>query len=232
MLGGFYIQLNPRRAPFRDPGLRRRLLEQTDFFAYATVRNWVLASPATHILPYGLEEYSLFPPLHKTPPPAATGSEQPTVRAVAVNMASGIRRDFLPVLQQEFRRLGIEVVSTWAAYEEWTSATHHGDFDLTCFYYMLDVPLALHFYEQIFTSGLELNPGVAVADAQRLLAQCRREPDPRRRIELLAGLEEIARREAFLIPVFNPLAMLGCKRDAPPVALSHMLQLSFPVGDP
>ncbi len=225
MLGGFYLLLNPARPPFSNAELRRQLLHQIDFFADEQVRGWPLSSPATHILPYGFEETSLFPPLTRVepaPPP------KQRIRAISVDFTRGIRQQFLPILARELAHLGIDLTTSWVEYEEWVARKKRGDFDISCFYFMLDLPQPRHFYEMVFTDGLELNPGMEIADAKALLERCRIEPDPRRRLELLAQLEEIARREAFLIPVFNSLAQMGKKHGTPPARLDSMLRLIFP----
>ncbi|HLP44769.1 MAG TPA: hypothetical protein VK469_02420, partial [Candidatus Kapabacteria bacterium] len=103
-----------------------------------------------------------------------------------------------------------------------------GTVDLTTLYYIADVPLSSYFYETLFIPGHELNLfAYEVPEALALLDAYRKEIDEMKKLKILSRLEEIAQEEAFLIPLLNPLSLLGYKNNIKNAAIDKFLIINF-----
>lgn len=230
ILGGFYIGLNPGAAETADPGFRRWLASRFDFDGLLSRKKWDIVSPSHRVLPYGMAEYFLFRPIVRQPEERRYFPQLKRLRAV--NMQSSIRPELLAFMREELARNNVQLDLEWGSYQEVEARKGRGDYNLTSFFYLTDVPLAIHFYELLFTPGLELNPGYTVPEALRLLADYREERDGRRRLEILLRLEEIARAECFQIPVCNPVTTLGFRRPIGRLRLNYLLQFDLSPDQP
>jgi ABC-type transport system substrate-binding protein len=66
-----------------------------------------------------------------------------------------------------------------------------------------------------------------VPEALELLDTYRKETDEIKKLKILSRLEEIAQEEAFLIPLFNQLTILGYKNDVKNVTIDKLLNINF-----
>jgi len=95
-------------------------------------------------------------------------------------------------------------------------------------YFLIDTPLSSYFYETLFTPGHELNRiGYTVPEALQLLNDFRQETDELKKLKILSQLEEIAQEEAFVIPLANPLSILGYKDHLKNVKVDRSLNIYF-----
>ena len=227
ILGAFYLQLNPQKGALRDARLRRFLLHLFDFPKLLRQRNWDFASPATHILSYGIPEYFLFKPFQRSSP--ANPRPSGPIRIHALSLKSDIRPELFEFISHRLLQEDIVLDVEWLENsQELFDRLDQGDFELTAFYHMPDVPIAIHFYEIVFQPGLELNPGFEFPEAKKLLEEYYLSEEERQRLHILAQLEELSRKEAILVPVFNHLSFRGYRRCAANMEMNYLLQFLYP----
>lgn len=225
IVGSFYLQMNPERGALSDQALRRFILHLFDFPAMLQEKKWAFASPATHVISYGVPEYFLFKPFSRSP------AEHPRppgfIRLRAISTETGVRPELMEFVRSRLEEEKIILDIDWLRGQEFFDRLDRGDFDLAAFYHMLDVPIAIHFYEILFSPGMELNRNFKYPEAYELLAEYQRDLDEKRRLHLLARLEELARDQAVLVPVFNPLNFLGYRQRARDVRLNYLLHFVY-----
>lgn len=224
--GGFYFKPNPTNGPFKDKQLRT-------FFKYfvrsqveARNENWVLTTPVDLVLPYNLTGYFVFNPIpHQDfKPYAPTGK----VTIKCINPKFGIREELFALLKKKLKKYNVTLDIQWNSMPEIHELERKGALDLTSLYYIVDVPLSSYFYETLFIPGHELNLfGYEVPEALDLLDTYRKETDEIKKLKILSRLEEIAQEEAFLIPLFNQLTILGYKNDVKNVTIDKLLNINF-----
>jgi ABC-type transport system substrate-binding protein len=226
IFGGFYFKPNPINGPFKDKQLRT-------FFKYfvrsqveARNENWVLTTPVDLVLPYNLTGYFVFKPIpHEDfKPYAPTGK----VSIKCVNPKFGIREELFALLKKKLKKYNVTLDLQWNSMPEIHEMERKGTLDLTSLYYIVDVPLSSYFYESLFIPGNELNLfGYEVPEALQLLDAYRKETDDIKKLKILSRLEEIAQEEAFLIPLFNQLSILGYKSEVKNVSIDKFLDINF-----
>ena len=226
--GGFYFQLNAKKGPFRDKGLRTFfkyfILSHSKDFTEA--EKWELTIPSFLVLPYSLTGYFVFKPM--TPGNYKAYMPRQKVHVQCINDKSGIRKRLMPLLKRKLRKYNIELELHWDSLDNIVRRERKGDFDLTSVYYLADIPLSSYFYETLFTPGHELNLfGYEVPEALKLLGQYRKETEELKKLKILARLEEIAQEEAFFVPLMNPLALLGYKNHIKNVRIDKFLNVYF-----
>ncbi|MDQ1350449.1 MAG: peptide/nickel transport system substrate-binding protein [Acidobacteriota bacterium] len=224
--GGFYFKLNPISGPFKDKRLRT-------FFKYfvrsqveARNENWVLSTPVDLVLPYNLTGYFVFNPIpHENFKPfAPTGK----VTIKCINPRFGIREELFSLLKKKLKKFNVSLDLQWSSMPNILGMERKGSLDLTSVYYISDVPLSFYFYETLFLPGHELNLfGYEAPEALELLDTYRKEIDEIKKLKILARLEEIAQEEAFLIPLFNQLTILGYKSQVKNVNIDKLLNINF-----
>lgn len=223
ILGGFYIFCNPSRGFLKDREMRRFFMQAGDYAPLIRKHHWNLYSPTTHVLPYGLEEYFLFRPLNPIRNKPARLEKGATIHAIGLSL--GIREVFVPHVIEMMKKYNLDFQVEWLPSREHWRRVRTGDFEVAFMYYLMDVPLAYHFYDSLFTPGEELNPGYAVERAQRLLEEYKTSTDPLSRLNILWQLETVAREEAFFIPVYNILAAVGHKKNLIFPYINYLLQV-------
>lgn len=226
IFGGFYFKLNPKNGPFKD----KRLRTFFKYFARSQVEarneNWVLTTPVDLVLPYNLTGYFVFNPIpHQDFKPfAPTGK----VTITCVNPRFGIREELFSLLKKKLKKYNVSLDLKWNSMPNILEMERKGDLDLTSVYYITDVPLSFYFYETLFIPGHELNLfGYEAPEALELLDTYRKETDEIKKLKILARLEEIAQEEAFLIPLFNQLTVLGYKNGVKNVTIDKLLNINF-----
>lgn len=224
--GAFYFKLNPKSGPFKDKRLR------TFFKYFIRSRNvskgqkWVLTTPYDLVLPYSLTGYSVFKQIAPRDFKPYIPGKKVTIKCV--NSRAGIRRPLFPLLKKKLKKYNIHLELHWDSLSNIYKQERAGTVDLTAVYYMADVPLSSYFYETLFTPGHELNLfEYEVPEALKLLNDYRRETDQIKKLKLLSRLEEIAQEEAFLIPLVNPLSLLGYKKHLKNVSIDKFLNVNF-----
>lgn len=223
ILGGFYIYCNPSRGVLQNRDMRLFFMQAGDYESLIRKHHWSLYSPATHIIPYGLEEYFLFRRLNPIRHKPAPLNQNAVIHAIA--LSAGIREVFIPHVTEIMKKYNLYLEVEWLPGREHWRRVRTGDFEVAFMYYLMDVPLAYHFYDSLFTPGEELNPGYVVERAQRLLEEYKTTADPLSRLNILWKLETVAREEAFFIPVYNILAAVGHKKNLSFPYTNYLLQI-------
>ena len=225
--GAFYIKLNPREGPFKDKKLRTYLKDIILSLDLVENEKWELMAPCKMILPYSLTGYFVFDPI-------APGNFQElmpkkTIKISCLNPNYGIRTTLMPLLKKKLKKYNLDLELKWAKNLDIVRFQERkASFDLTTLYYLVDIPLSSYFYETLFTPGHELNLfGYKVPKAMELLADYRKEDDELKKLKVLSQLETIAQEEAFLIPLMNPLSILGYKDSVKNVKIDKFLQINF-----
>jgi len=226
IFGGFYLKPNPKSGPFKDKQLRT-------FFKYfvrsedvARSENWVLTIPVDLVLPYNMTGYFVFNPIPRLDFKPFAPTAQVTIKCV--NPRFGIREELFALLKKKLKKYNISLDLQWDSMPDIHQMERIGALDLTSLYYIADVPLSSYFYETLFIPGHELNLfGYEAPEALELLDTYRKETDEIKKLKILARLEEIAQEEAILIPLFNPLSLLGYKNDVKNVTIDKFLNINF-----
>lgn len=226
IFGGFYFKLNPKNGPFKDKRLRT-------FFKYfvrsqveARNENWVLTTPVDLVLPYNLTGYFVFNPIPRQDFKLYAPTGKVTIKCI--NPRFGIREEMFSLLKKKLKKYNVSLDLQWNPMPKILEMEKKGALDLTSVYYISDVPLSFYFYETLFLPGHELNLfGYEVPEALELLDTYRKETDEIKKLRILARLEEIAQEEAFLIPLFNQLTVLGYKSDVKNVTIDKLLNINF-----
>lgn len=221
ILGGFYLMLNPDRGILKDRDFRHYLKQAANPALFLDEAWRTLYSPATHVLPYGLEEYFLF-----KPGPFDSRLPAPMKSPVTVNALSldtGIRPTFGHFLQEQLAKFNISLKIETVARRDYWNRIRDNQFELTFLYYLMDTPLAHYFYDMVFSPGMELHSGAPNQTAIDLLAAFQTTTQPLERLQILSQLEMIAWQEARLIPIYNLLAIMGHKRSVSSLRSSHLL---------
>jgi ABC-type transport system substrate-binding protein len=222
--GGFYFKLNPVKGPFKDKRLRtffKLFILAQDF---RKSQDWQLAMSTRLVLPYSLTGYSLFKDIEpgdfkKLVPPKK-------VKVRCVNPDSGIRPTLFPLLKKRLKQYNLDLELRWDGLANINRLERKGEVDLTGIYYLADIPLSSYFYESLFTPGHELNLfGYQVPEALELLEAYRNETGSLKKLKVLSRLEEIAQEEAILIPLVNPLYILGYKNHLKHVSIDKFLDM-------
>lgn len=226
IFGGFYFKPNPKSGPFKNKQLRT-------FFKYFVrsqdvVRNenWVLTIPVSLVLPYSMTGYFIFNPIpeHDFRPYAPNSK----VTIKCVNPRFGIREELFAMLKKKLKKYNVFLDLQWDTMSNIHEMEKKGTVDLTTLYYIADVPLSSYFYETLFIPGHELNLfAYEVPEALALLDAYRKEIDEMKKLKILSRLEEIAQEEAFLIPLLNPLSLLGYKNNIKNASIDKFLIINF-----
>lgn len=224
--GAFYFKLNASRGPFRDKRLRTFFKNFLLSWDPAHSEKWELTAPSRMVLPYSLTGYSVFNPM--VPGNFKDLAPQKRIKIKCVNSPAGIRQILLPLLKKKLSKYNLDLELEWEDLNIVQEREKKRDFDLTSYYYVVDVPLSSYFYENLFTPGHELNLfSYEVPEALELLAAYRKENDEFKKLKILSQLEAIAQEEAFLIPLLNPLSLLGYKGYVKNVRIDKFLNIYF-----
>ncbi len=224
--GAFYFKLNASKGPFKDKRLRTFFKNFILSWDPARSEKWELTAPSSMVLPYSLTGYSVFNPMvHGNFKDLAPPKR---IKIACVNSAAGIRQTLLPLLKKKLSKYNLDLELEWEDLNIVQEREKKRDFDLTSYYYVVDVPLSSFFYENLFTPGHELNlVCYEVPEALELLAAYRKETDEFKKLKILSQLEAIAQEEAFLIPLLNPLSLLGYKGYVKNVRVDKFLNIYF-----
>ena len=224
--GAFYFKLNASKGPFRDKRLRTFFKNFLLSWDPARSEKWELTAPSRMVLPYSLAGYSVFNPM--VPGNFKDLAPQKRIKISCVNSPAGIRQTLLPLLKKKLSKYNLDLELEWEELNIVQEREKKRDFDLTSYYYVVDVPLSSYFYENLFTPGHELNlVSYEVPEALELLAAYRKEKDEFKKLKILSQLETIAQEEAFLIPLLNPLSLLGYKGYVKNVRIDKFLNIYF-----
>jgi ABC-type transport system substrate-binding protein len=230
ILGGFYFKVNPKNGPFKNKQLR-------NFFKYFVrsqdiIRNenWVLTIPLSLVLPYNMTGYFVFNPIPENDFKPYAPKTEVTVKCI--NPTFGIREELFSMLKKKLKKYNVSLDIQWKTMTDIHKMEEKGTVDLTTIYYIADIPLSSYFYETLFIPGHELNLfAYEVPEALALLDSYREEKDEIKKLKILSRLEEIAQEEAFLIPLLNPLSLLGYKNNIKNVNIDKFLSINFEVMD-
>lgn len=224
--GAFYFKLNASKGPFRDKRLRTFFKNFILSWDPARSEKWELTAPYKMVLPYSLTGYSVFNPM--VPGNFKELAPKGKIKIDCVNPREGIRQTLLPLLKKKLSKYNLDLELEWEDINIVQEREKKGEFDLTSYYYVVDVPLSSYFYENLFTPGHELNLySYEVPQALELLAAYRKESDEFKKLRILSQLETIAQEEAFLIPLLNPLYLLGYKGYVKNVRIDKFLNIYF-----
>jgi ABC-type transport system substrate-binding protein len=224
--GAFYFKLNASKGPFRDKRLRTFFKHFILSWDLIGDEKWELVAPSKKVLPYSLTGYNVFNPM--VPGNFKDLAPQKRIKIACVNSTAGIRKTLLPLLKKKLSKYNLDLELEWDELNKIQEREKKGDFDLTSYYYVVDVPLSSYFYENLFTPGHELNLfNYEVPEALELLAAYRKENDEFKKLKILSRLETIAQEEAFLIPLLNPLSLLGYKGYVKNVRIDKFLNIYF-----
>lgn len=230
IFGGFYFIPNPQNGPFKDKRLRT-------FFKYfvrsrdiVLNEHWVLTTPLSLVLPYSLTGYFIFNPIPEQDFKPYTPLHKVIIKCV--NPRFGMREELFTLLKKKLKKYNISLDLRWDTINNIHDMEKKGTVDLTTLYYISDVPLSVYFYETLFIPGHELNLfAYKVPEALELLDTYRKENDEMKKLKILSRLEEIAQEEAILIPLLNPLSLLGYKNRVKNVAIDKLLIINFEAID-
>lgn len=224
--GAFYFKLNASRGPFRDKRLRTFFKNFILSWDPARSEKWELTAPSRMVLPYSLPGYSVFNPM--VPGNFKELAPREKIKIACVNPRDGIRQALMPLIKKKLSKYNLDLELEWEDINRVQEREKKRDFDLTSYYYVVDVPLSSYFYENLFTPGHELNLYCyEIPQALELLAAHRKENDEFKKLRILSQLETIAQEEAFLIPVLNPLYLLGYKGYVKNVRIDKFLNIYF-----
>lgn len=224
-LCSYYICLNPNRAPLTDKGLRQFLMNISDFSEVGRQLQWSTVSPATHILPYGLEEHFLFKPIARN-----LHSQQRLPHPISLQIPlfkAGIREQLAVYWKEQWAKYNVQIQVEWMENQEYWRRINANDYEVTFYSYAMDTPLAYHFFQILFTPGLELNPNYRLESAMDLLKEYENSPEPLQKLSILSRLEMLAREEAILIPIFNVVAQIGYKRNIRNLRSNYLFHIPF-----
>jgi len=226
--GAFYIKLNPIKGPFKDKKLRTFLKNLILSLDLVEKEKWELTAPCKMVLPYSLTGYFVFDTMTPENDFKKLMPKQ-NIKISCLNPNYGIRKTLLPRLKKKLKKYNLDLQLEWTnKLENVQTRERSQDFDLTTYYYLVDIPLSSFFYETLFTPGHELNLfGYIVPKAMKLLAEYRKENDELKKLKVLSQLEALAQEEAFLIPLMNPLYILGYKHPIKNVKINKFLQINF-----
>jgi ABC-type oligopeptide transport system substrate-binding subunit len=224
--GAFYFKLNASKGPFRDKRLRTFFKNFILSWDPARSEKWELTTPSRMVLPYSLPGYFVFNPM--VPGSFKELAPKEKIKIACVNPRAGIRQTLMPLLKKKLSNYNLDLELEWEDIDKVQEREKKRDFDLTSYYYVVDVPLSSYFYENLFTPGHELNLfNYEVPEALELLADYRKEKDEFKKLKILSRLETIAQEEAFLIPLLNPLSLLGYKSYVKNVRIDKFLNIYF-----
>jgi len=202
--------LNPTSGVFKDKKFRTFFKQYLLSVDFTKLGDWNYATSTRYVLPFGLTGYSLFKEFEKLELDDLIPKSPIRIRSYYVNR--GIRKIIFPFIQKDIKKHKVEIELNQSDWSELSPRMLRGDFDLTAFYYMVDIPNSFYFYESLFNVSGELNPtGYQVPEAKKLLQEYRMEPDEFKRIKILSQMEKIAHEEAFTIPILNSMCLLGYK---------------------
>lgn len=226
LTGSFLFLLNPKSGVFKDKHLRLFFKNYILSFDFIKSEKLDYASQATHVLPYGLSGYFVFKPFKKENFAKYIPQKKITVRCFYPN--TGIRKRIFPYLKEKLKEYNINLELHQETWAQLNPRMRRGDFDLTAFYYMVDIPNSFYFYENLFTSNIEMNPAnYQIPEALELLTAFREEVNELKRLKILSCLEEIAQDESFVIPYLNSLCLLGYKSFVKNAKVNSFLYIPF-----
>ena len=224
--GAFYFKLNASKGPFRDKRLRTFFKNFILSWDPARSEKWELTTPSGMVLPYSLPGYFVFNPM--VPGSFKELAPKERIKIACVNPTAGIRQTLMPLLKKKLSDYNLDLELEWEDINQVQEREKKRDFDLTSYYYVVDVPLSSYFYENLFTPGHELNlVCYEVPEALEILDAYRKEKDEFKKLKILSRLETIAQEEAFLIPLLNPLSLLGYKSCVKNVRIDKFLNINF-----
>jgi ABC-type oligopeptide transport system substrate-binding subunit len=230
IFGAYYFKLNARAGPFKDKRLRTFFKQFILSWKIASATGWELIAPTKLLLPHSLTGYSLFTNMAPGAPSKWKPPEK--VKVICVNAEGPIRRKLFMLLEEKLKPFNIELELQWIDYQELVKREIKGDFDMTFYFFVVDVPLSSYFYETLFTPGSELNRfGYEVPAALKLLTSYGKEKDELARLRILARLERIAQEESFVIPLMSPLTLVGYKEHIKNVRMDKYMLINFEAID-
>lgn len=230
VFGAYYFKLNPLAGPFKDKRLRTLFKQFILSLNIPANTGWELTIPARVMLPHSLTGYTLFRPMSAEPPSNLIRDKIVKLRCINVNLP--VRSELFPILKEKLQSYNFDLELTWVSGKEMLRRENTGEFDLTFYFFIVDVPLSSYFYRTLFTPGQELNRlGYRVSKAQEILASYDKEKDELLRLRLLAQLERIAQEESFVIPLMNPLYLVGYKKNIINVKMDKYSQIHFEAID-
>jgi len=224
--GGFYFKLNPVSGPFKNKELRKFFRDFILSYDFIKSQKWELTTPSRLVLPYNLSGYDIFNPI--TPGDFTRHIPSTPIKIRCVNDSSGIRKTLIPLLKEELKKYNLILEMEWDTITNIQSREKKGEVDMTAQYYVVDIPLSSYFYDTLFTPGHELNLfGYKNDTALQLLMAFHKEEDDLKRLKILSQLEQIAQEECILIPLVNPLTLLGYKDHLKNVSINKFLSIDF-----
>ena len=226
LAGSFLFLLNPKTGVFKDRKYRIFFRNYIHSLDYGKNENWDYESPSSHILPYGLDGYFVFKPFKKENFLKFAPEKEITVKCYYIDR--GIRKRIFPYLKEKLKMHNLKLELFQENWDQLTPRMRRGNFDLTAFYFMVEIPNSYHFYESLFTTSADINPyGYELPEAQNLLSAYMKEPSSLKRMKILSRLEEIAQNESFVIPYMNSLALIGFKNFVQNVKIDPFLNIHF-----
>jgi peptide/nickel transport system substrate-binding protein/oligopeptide transport system substrate-binding protein len=224
--GYFLFLLNPKNGVFAEKKLRRFFSQFILSLDLIETEKWKNVISSTHVLPYGLPGYFLFDPIITENFKKYAPKTKTSVRCFYTG--GGIRRSLFPLLKEKLEPYNMNLELTEETWDILTPRMRRGDFDLTAFYYIVDIPHSFYFYEALFSGSHDINPmGYQVKQANNLIAQYREEEDEIIQLKILSQLEKIAQKESYLVPFVNQTALLGYKQHIKNVKMNGILDINF-----
>jgi ABC-type oligopeptide transport system substrate-binding subunit len=224
--GGFYFILNSQKGPFIDKQLRKFFQNFMQSLDVSGSIGWKLTTPAKLVLPHSLTGHTVFKQFvpddwHKYVP-------KKKIKISCANSPTGFRKELFLMMKEKLKPYNVDLDLHWVNSQEMIQREQMADFDLTSYYYIVDVPLSSYFYEELFTPGSELNLfGHRVPEASRLLAQLQKEEDELMKLRILAQLERLAQEDSVVIPFVTPLSLVGYKKHVKHVKIDKYMNLNF-----
>lgn len=204
-----YLTFNCRRPPFADPAARRWLLHQMGSQNLVQRVAGKIAIPAHNSYTRLARDYDFG--LLRTPPEAGPPPAPPGHPLVILLHGGTVQRwpylDLAQAMQQMLAQAGLPAEIQVAEAGAYYQALKKGDYDLAMNPNTLMTGDPDFFYSYYLASDAPANPGWHNPEADRLIADSRREMDPARRREMLRRVEEIVNREAPIWPLFHERAL-------------------------
>jgi len=227
MAGKFFIMLNPTKQPFSDKSLRKYFKSIIQTKNFRKLKGLELVSPVKNILPHSLLGSSIFRPIHREKPTQVNKPEK-MINIKTVLTTYGIRKQLFGFLEKNLKKDNLNLIITWNDYNSWFKQFSSCDFDLSAFYYLVNIPESESFYKEIFLPKGELNPcSIKKNRAINLLQELTKNINSSKRLKILWKLEKLIRDEAYLIPVVNPLITVGYKDFIKNVEVNSMFEVIY-----
>jgi peptide/nickel transport system substrate-binding protein len=204
-----YLVFNCRQTPFSNREARRWLLSQIGRLELVRRVAGSVAIPARNTYSRLARDYDfglLRIPQEPGAPPLSPGRP---LKILLHNLT--VQRwpylDLAQSIHQVLARAGMSAEIQVAEAGLYYQAYQKGEFDLAMTPNTLMTGDPDFFYSYYLAGDAPSNPGWRNPPADRLIAATRREMDPRKRRELIRGVEQIVNKEAPLWPLFHERAL-------------------------